>query len=377
MPFQIVRNDIVNMQVDAIVNTANPRPVVGYGTDAGVHQKAGPKLLEARKKIGTIPVGSAAITPGFDLGAKYMIHAVGPVWQGGGQGEARLLYSCYEKALLLAKRHRCRSIAFPLISAGNHGFPKDIALQTAIRAISDFLLRNEMQVYLVVFSRDAFLLSEKLFRGVESFINENYVRETNLKQYGVSDKCSLRDAQQEMVLREQLRRRQAEETAILEDCARYEALPPSPAPMAASRPAPAKKQAKKSFSLPFPKAKPTLAELLAQTDATFSETLLKLIDRSGKKDSEVYKRANLSKQHFSKIRNNPDYKPTKATAIALALALELDLEQTKDLIGRAGYALSNSSKFDLIIRYFIEQGNFNVVEINIALYEFDQPLLGA
>ena len=367
MPFQVVRNDIVNMQVDAIVNTANPRPVIGYGTDAGIHQKAGPKLLEARQKIGNIPVGEAAITPGFALCAKYVIHTVGPVWRGGGHAEEALLRSCYEKSLHLAKKHRCTSIAFPLISGGNHGFPKDIALQTAIRVISSFLLHNEMQIYLVVFSRDAFRLSEQLFQGVASFIDEHYVREATWKQYGVADKCAVREMQQEMVLREQLRRRRAEETALLEDSLCYDAAPPEPLPAAG------KKTAKKA--LPFSRPKPTLAELLAQTDAGFSETLLKLIDRSGKKDSDIYKKAGLTKQHFSKIRNNPDYKPTKQTAIALALALELDLEQTKDLIGRAGYALTNSSKFDLIIRYFIEQGNYNVVEINIALYEFDQSLL--
>ena len=120
----------------------------------------------------------------------------------------------------------------------------------------------------------------------------------------------------------------------------------------------------------------SLEHMLKQMDAGFTETLLKLIDQSGKKDSQIYKKANLSKQHFSKIRNNPNYKPTKSTAIALALALELDLEQAKDLIGRAGYALTNSSKFDLIVRYYIECGNYNVVEINFTLYEFDQPLLG-
>ena len=368
MPFAIVRNDITQMQVDAIVNTANPKPVIGYGVDAGIHQKAGPQLLAARQKIGPIRVGDAAITPGFDLKAKYVIHTVGPVWLDGSHREEKLLHSCYTRSLQLAKKQGCRSIAFPLISAGNHGFPKDIALQTALNAISTFLMKQEMQVYLVVFSRDAFRLSEKLFREVSSFIDEHYVLQTNLQQYGVSDKCTLRSAQQKLVLQEQLRRREAEETALWES--RQEYLPQASAPP--------KKAASYQgrFSLPLPKPKPTLQELLSQTDAGFSETLLKLIDKTGKKDSEIYKKANLSRQHFSKIRNNPNYQPTKQTAIALALALELDLEQTKDLIGRAGYALSNSSKFDLIIRYFIEQGNYNVMQINMTLYEFDQTLLG-
>ncbi|MBE6931767.1 MAG: macro domain-containing protein [Ruminococcaceae bacterium] len=358
MPFEIVRNDITNMRVDAIVNTANPNPVVGFGVDAGIHQKAGPALLAARQRIGKIPVGGAAVTPGFELSAKYVIHAVGPVWQGGDQKEEKLLHACYEKSLKLAKKWGCESIAFPLMCAGNHGFPKPLALQTAVRAISEFLMKHEMQVYLVVFSRDAFRLSEQLFRQVSSYIDENYILEKNLQEYGLSDKCGVRELQQQMILRAQRQRfYEAQETACL----------PCEAPVMASAPAP---KAKKTRS------KESLTDFLSQTDAGFTETLLKLIDKSGRKDSEIYRRANISKQHFSKIRNDPHYQPKKATAIALALALELSYEEAADLIGRAGYAFTNSSKFDLIIRYFIEQRNYNVVEINIALYEFDQPLLG-
>ena len=363
MPFEIVRNDIANMRVDAIVNTANPKPVVGYGVDAGIHRKAGPKLLEARQKIGAIRVGDAAITPGFDLSAKYVIHAVGPVWLDGSHNEEKLLHSCYERSLKLARRYRCQSVAFPLMSAGNHGFPKPLALKIAMNAISEFLLKNEMQVYLVVFSRDAFQLSEKLFQGVSSFIDENYILEKNLQQYGLEDKCAVRELQQEMILREQMCRRQAEETACFDDA--------PCAPMAAPP-----KAGRMGFSMPRLKPKQSLADLLAETDAGFSETLLKLIDQTGKKDSQIYTKANLSRQHFSKIRNNPNYQPTKPTAIALALALELDLEQTQDLIGRAGYALTGSSKFDVIIMYFIREKNYNLFDINAALFEFDQSLLG-
>ena len=341
MPFEIVRNDITNMTVDAIVNTANPKPVIGSGTDAGIHAKAGLALLEARKKIGNIPVGSSAITPGYGLDAKYVIHTVGPVWQGGEHDEEKLLRQCYDSALALALEHQCKSIAFPLISTGNYGFPKDRALQIAIQAFSAFLLEHEMQIYLVVFHKDAFSLSEKLFNRVASYIDENYVQAKETAEYGAAFHRSNRSAYR--------RRRDME---VCERSAVFE----EPLPCAS-----------KAMSL---------EDMLKQADAGFTETLLKLIDQTGKKDSEVYKKANISKQHFSKIRNNPNYKPTKPTAIALALALELDLDATKDLIGRAGYALTNSSKFDLIIRYFIEQGNYNVVEINIALYEFDQNLLG-
>lgn len=340
MPFQIIRNDITKMSVDAIVNTANPLPVIGAGTDSMIHEAAGPRLLEARKKIGRIDPGCSRITKAFRLKAKYVIHTVGPVWTGGDEGEDRLLRSCYDTALRLAQDNGCSSIAFPLISTGNYGFPKDRALQIAIAAFSTFLSHSDMDIYLVVFNREAFRLSEKLFHNVASYIDEHYVREKEQSVYGV-----LRSSRRsECCYPAQL-------SPVCEDSV--------PLDMAAE-----------SVCM-------SLEEMLRQEDAGFSETLLRLIDGTGKKDSEIYKKANLSKQHFSKIRNNPHYKPTKPTAIALALALELDLEATRDLIGRAGFALTNSSKFDLIIRYFIEQRNFNIVEINTVLYEFDQSLLGA
>ena len=349
MPFEIVRNDITNMRVDAIVNSANPRPVVGLGTDSSIHEKAGPELLVARQKVGPIAMGRSAITPAFRLHAKYVIHTVGPVWDGGSYGEEALLRSCYDQSLKLALEYDCKSIAFPLIATNNYGFPKDKALQIAVAAFSEFLLEHEMQIYLVVFGRSAYKLSEKLFHNIASYIDDHYVDLWEESTYGGTKEY-----------RQQSIRRRRDRDLFRKNSVCEDAAPCAPMSMPiAAKPKPA-----------------SLKELLNQADAGFTETLLKLIDKTGKKDSEIYKKANLSKQHFSKIRNNPDYKPTKQTAIALALALELDLEQTKDLIGRAGYALSNSSKFDLIIRYFIEQKNYNVVEINIALYEFDQSLLG-
>lgn len=339
MPFEIVRSDITNMKVDAIVNAASRYPRVNAGVDSAIHKKAGPALLEARKTIGCIEPGSAAITPAFGLDSKFVIHAAIPAWCGGLRKEALLLRKAYDRCLDLALENNCHSIAFPLLASGSHGFPKDRALQIAISAFSDFLLKHEMLICLVVFDRQAFRLSKKLFRDVASYIDQNYLEGLEQTIYAAREpRCD--------------RRRYMDvcEGAIPEDRA-------SCPPIAAS----------KAMSL---------EQMLAQADAGFTETLLKLIDKRGKKDSEIYKKANISKQHFSKIRNNPDYKPTKPTAIALALALELDLEATKDLIGRAGYTLTNSSKFDLIIRYFIEQHKFNIVEINLALYEFDQPLLG-
>ena len=356
MPFEIVRNDIVKMQVDAIVNTANPKPIVGYGVDSGIHKKAGPQLLEARKKIGRIGVGEVAVTPGFDLDARYVIHAVGPIWQDGTHNEEMYLRQCYDKALQAALDHQCESIAFPLLSAGNHGFPKPLALQTAINAFSNFLMEHEMQIYLVVFSLNAFELSSKLFHSVESYIDENYILDKTLDEYGIEDKRDIREAELEQIRRELKLQRRLRMKAELDDLAVCSSVVMG-APAIAEAPV-------------------DLENLLLETDAGFSETLLKLIDKTGKKDSEIYKKANVDRKLFSKIRNNPAYKPSKITAVAFALALELNLEETQNFIGRAGYTLTHSSKFDIIIEYFIVNKNYNVFEIDAVLFRYDQPLIG-
>ena len=338
MPFEIVRNDIVNMQVDAVVNTANPNPVIGSGVDSGIHKKAGHELLVARQKIGCIDFGDAAITPGFDLDARYVIHTVGPVWEDGSHREEQILSSCYRNSLTLAKEHECESIAFPLIATGNYGFPKPLALQIAVREISTFLLENEMQVYLVVFGREAFALSEKLFKSVNSYIDENYIRSKKLDEYGTESMYGSR-----------LETRRIRE----QECADM------------------------SVGAAIPMDSDDWGQLINDLDAGFSETLLQLIDRTGKKDSEIYKKANVDRKLFSKIRNNMDYRPSKTTALAFAFALELDVEETKDFISRAGFALSHSSKFDVIVEYFLVNGNYNVIELNEVLFAFDQPLIGA
>ncbi|MBF1161486.1 MAG: macro domain-containing protein [[Eubacterium] sulci] len=329
MPFEIVRNDIVNMKVDAIVNTANPRPIIGAGTDKAVHDKAGARLLLARKEIGNIAVGEAAITPAFDLDANYVIHTAGPIWRDGKSSEEALLASCFKNSLRLAKEKECESIAFPLISTGSYGFPKPLALQIAVREISSFLMENEMQVYLVVFEKQSFELSEKLFKSVSSYIDANYVSDKMNLEYGTS----------------KLRRRDYEEMLLHES------------------------------SYEITSKMPNLDGMLNNLDRGFSETLLDLIDKTGKKDSEIYKKANVDRKLFSKIRNNVNYKPSKATALAFAIALELDLDETSDLLSRAGYALSQSSKFDVIVRYFIENKKYDIFELNSVLFEFDQPLI--
>lgn len=356
MPFEIVQNDIVNMQVDAVVNTANPNPVIGSGVDSGIHKKAGYELLVARQKIGCIDFGDAVITPGFNLDAKYIIHTVGPVWEDGNHEEEQILSSCYRKSLELAKEHGCESIAFPLIATGNYGFPKPLALQIAVREISTFLLENEMQIYLVVFGKEAFALSEKLFKSVSSYIDENYIRSKTIDEYGSE---SVHGSRLETRL---IRERLEQSNRIHEDICPSQALGEC---------------LEISAGTAIPTDSDGWGQLLKSLDAGFSETLLQLIDRTGKKDSEIYKKANVDRKLFSKIRNNREYKPSKITALAFAFALELDVDETKDFIGRAGFAISHSSKFDVIVEYFLANRNYNVFELNEVLFAFDQPLIGA
>lgn len=362
MPFQIIRNDLVTMQVDAIVNTTNPTPVVGYGVDMGIHQAAGPELLLARKGLGTIPVGSAAITPGFRLPAKYVIHTVCPIWERENGHEVQLLSQAYTNSLHAAVQVGCESVAFPLMSAGNHGFPKEIALQTAVSAITQFLMDHEMMVYLVVFSESSVALSKKLFHSVKQYIDENYVAEKTLQEYGFSSKDKAQSA------RTYERRRYMEEEDICYDMALSPSFDLAPMPKSSCTPT-----AMAGAALPME----DLSSLLDCTDDSFANTLLHLIDRSGEKDSVIYKRANVSRQTFSKIRNDPDYTTTKSTALAFAIALHLDLEDTKMLLNRAGLAMTRADKRDIVVEYFILNNCYDIFEINNALFTFDLPLLGS
>ena len=329
MPLIIVRNDITKMSVDAIVNAAKESLLGGGGVDGCIHRAAGPELLQECRTLGGCRTGEAKITGAYRLPCKHVIHTVGPVWNGGKYGEREQLASCYRTSLALAKEHGCETVAFPLISSGVFGYPKDQALRVAVDTISEFLAENDMTVYIVIFDRAAYQIGNKLFADIAAYIDVHYV-----------------DAHTDF-RRERMRRMGLVESRML---TAYE-----DAPMAASG----------------------LDEALAHLDTGFSETLLKLIDRSGKKDAEVYKKANVDRKLFSKIRNNPDYKPSKPTAVAFAIALELNLRETRDLIARAGYALSPSSKFDVIIEYFIMQRDYDIFKINEALFAFDQSLLGA
>jgi len=340
MPLVIVRNDITTMAVDAIVNAANESLLGGGGVDGCIHRAAGPELLAECRTLGGCKTGDAKVTKAYRLPCKYVIHTVGPIWRGGGQEEREKLVSCYRRSLAIAKEKGCETLAFPLVSAGVYGYPKDQALRVAVETIGEFLMEHDMTVYVVIFDRASYQISGKLFADIAAYIDDHYVEEHS-------------DARSEQLRRAKLRGPE-------------DRLPPAAFSMpCASAPASAGTPAGE------------LDGLLDSLDAGFSETLLKLIDRSGKKDSEIYKKANVDRKLFSKIRNNPDYRPSKPTAVAFALALELDLEETKDFIARAGFALSRSSRFDVIIEYFIQRKQYDVFAINEALFAFDQSLLGA
>ena len=332
MPLQIVRNDITKMTVDAIVNAANSTLLGGGGVDGCIHRAAGERLLEECRTLGGCETGNAKITGAYKLPCKYVIHTVGPVYQDGNHGEKALLESCYKKSLELAKEHNCESVAFPLISSGVYGYPKDKALKVAIDVISDFLLENEMTVYIVIFDKKAYKISEKLFSDIAEYIDDRYVDEHT-------------------------------------DCRRESMRLNKPMPSVMAM------DMCECYSASVPKAL-SLEDAVNSVDESFSQMLLRKIDEKGMTDAQCYKKANIDRKLFSKIRGDVHYKPSKPTAIAFAIALELSLDETEDMLKKAGFALSHSNKFDIIIEYFITEGNYNIFEINEALFAFDQSLLG-
>lgn len=373
MALQIIRNNIINVEADAIVNTANPAVGVGRGVDYSIYEAAGwDRLLEAREKIGEMAPGEAAWTPAFDLHAKYIIHTVGPAWRGGGFGERETVARCYSNSLELAAALSCESIAFPLIATGTYGFPKDEALRIAMAEISRFLLANEMEVLLIVYDKESFEVSGKLFSDIKSFIGDSEARYDALyRSYspidatgpGIPGSSAQRNAGRNLekssgsrgfldrfLKRDRAEKQEAEEYTLMEDAPSY---------------APA-----------FPAEEKSLDERLKHLDKTFQQYLFMLIDRRGLTDPEVYKKANIDRKHFSKIRSNVDYTPSKKTALALAIALELSLDETRDLLSRAGLALSPSMISDRIIEYCIETSNYDIYEINCILFKYDQPTLG-
>lgn len=353
MPFKIIRNDITKVRADAIVNTANPEPVVGRGTDSAIYMAAGEELLLAeRKKIGSIQPGSAVSTPAFNLDAKYVIHTVGPAWIDGHHGERETLHSCYRNSLALATDLKCDSIAFPLIATGVYGFPKDEALNIALSEIGKFLLTHDMKVTMVVFDRKTMELSEDLVGGIEQFIDEHAAQAIHVEEYG-GDVYEAR-------VREIRRRRAGLHPQNVDNRPDEIALHSIELP---------------PMQLPDLSGK-DLDDVLGETGKSFQQRLFELIDVSGMDDVTVYKKANIDRKVFSRIRCKPDYKPKKKTAVAFAVALRLDLPTTLDLLSRAEIALSPSNRFDLIVTYFITNKIYDIFEINAALFKYGQPTLG-
>ncbi len=332
MPLQIIRADISRVKADAIVNTANPYVRVGAGVDTAVYERAGrEELLAARERIGILQPGEVAYTPAFGLDAAYLFHAVAPIWKDGRHGEADTVRSCYQKSLELAKELRCESLAFPLLAAGSYGFPKEEALGIAVDCIRGFLEREDMLVYLVVFDEQSFRLSGELFDDIEEYIDAHYVKERTAQEYGSS-----------LPAPGFLRSRSA-------------AMPAAQVFCAAPR---------------------SLEDAIARLGESFGERLFRMIDERGLTDVAVYKRANLDRKLFSKIRCNPGYRPKKKTALALAIALELNLDDTRDLLARAELALSPGSRSDVIVQYFIERQVYDIYTINMALFAHGEAVLG-
>ena len=322
MPLQIIRQDITKMKVDAIVNTTNGE-MVGYsGVDLAVHTLAGAELDVECAALAPLELGEVRLTDGYNLPCKYVIHTRGPIWRGGLAGESEILRSCYIESLRLATERGCKTVAFPLISSGVYGYPKDQVLKFAIQTITEFLFEHELTVYICVFDRDSYTFSQKLFSDILSFIDDDEV----------DDRFSR-------------------------------------APLSASRCA-------KNVAMPSLANHQALEEYLRHRDKGFREMLFELIDRSGMSDVECYKRANVDKRTFSKIKSGKNYKPSKQTVIAFAISLCLTLDETQELLATVGFTLSRSTVFDKIIRFFIQNGNYDIFEINEALFEFDQTLLG-
>ncbi len=336
MPLHIIRQDITKMETDAIVNAANTSLLGGGGVDGAIHKAAGAQLLEECKTLGGCKTGEAKITKGYKLLCKYVIHTVGPIWHGGNDGEKEKLVSCYRKSLALAKEYKCNSVAFPLISSGVYGYPKDKALKVAIDVIGDFLLENEMTVYIVIFDKASYNIGEKLFADITEYIDDNYAAAHAEKRW-----------------ERRFRASKAFESECSCNC---------DAPVILSE--------MSNFS-------GTLINNLATLDESFSQMLLRKIDEKGMTDAQCYKKANIDRKLFSKIRSDVNYKPSKPTVIAFAISLELPLEEAQDMLKKAGFALSHSNKFDIIIEYFISKGKYDIHEINEALFAFDQSLLGA
>lgn len=369
MPFKIIRNDITRMEVDAIVNTANAAPIYGEGTDTAVYQAAGEEvLLEARRNIGVLKEGEVAITSGFQLPAKYIIHAVSPLYLDGESGEEELLRSCYRKSLELAADYACKSIAFPVIGTGSFGYPKEEGMRIAVDEINGFLLKKDMLIYLVVFDTESTRLGRNIYPDLKAYIDSHYVEEKQTEEYGgkcrapilqgISRKASLKSAGSRSENKFLAKEKPAAECTVFAPVEKLESL---------------NEEDDFCADFDYEERESSLADRMKHMSDTFQQYLLYLIESKGLTNSQVYRDALISKQLFSKIKLNPQYHPDKATAMRLCVGARLNLDETKDLLARAGYALSPCDKRDIIFSFFIEQGIYDMFDIDIALEEYGLP----
>lgn len=318
MPFEIVKNDICNMQVDAIVNAANPQTFTDHNINYGLLQRARKQLFNFRKKNSNLTYGDAVITRTYKSNSRYVVYTAPPVWQDGEHNEEALLKQCYQKSLSLALKHRCKSIAFPLLPSENNTFPKELAFRIAINAFSQFMLNHEIQIYLITPDNPCNFLPKTLKDSLQKYIAEHYTPENHYPLPLLSAVTVLHPK---------------------DPCARE------------------------------------LEYLMDKLEETFSEALIRLIDQKGLKDSAVYNKARIDRRHFNKIINNKNYQPRKSTCLALAFGLELNLDETRDLLGTAGYALTHSSPADILIEHYINEHDYNLENINPILAAFNQPLI--
>ena len=348
MPFKIIRNDITKMRCDAIVNTANAKPVIGSGCDYAVYKAAGKRRLSEYREqnIGEVPEGDVFLTPGFRLPAHYIIHAVSPLYIDGAHGEEEKLRDCYRKSLSLASEQRCRSIAFPVISTGSFGYPKEEGIRIAADEIQAFLQNHEMLIYLVVFDEQSARYGKHFDKDLQAYIDENYVEARKIEEYSMPT----------MLLRSVM------DHAVCQSCEDY-----------LDEEGYEEDSEEENEFTELHESK--LEERMKHLTDSFSEYLLYLIEEKGMTNADVYKRALVDKKTFSKIKNHADYHPQKMTAMCLCMGAKLNLDETRDLLARAGYALSPCDKTDIIFSYFIENQIYDMIELDIQLEEHGLPCL--
>lgn len=338
MPLKIIRNDITKLEVDAIVNPTDQFFSGLGGIDLQVHKKAGVELekeLDCKPKL---KISEAILTDGYNLKSKKIIHVAGPIWNDGNHNEEELLKKSYENCLEIIKENKFTSVAFPLISTGTFCVPKEIGLEIATNSFTTFLLEEEVDIYLVVYDKESLSISQKVFGEIQDYIKNVYeVNENFFSRSCASCVSNSNDNDYEPICYDQYEKLEVED-----------------------------KISEKPFDLDIDDI---------PLEETFSMKLLSIIDKKELKDPYVYKKAQVDRRVFSTLRKDDNYKPTKKTAISLCLALELSYEETQDLLSRAGLTLSRSNRFDIVIEWCIKNKKYNIIEVNIILFNHDLELL--